>query len=205
MTDRPFTSDIHRVAHTLARGGVAVVPTDTVYGLAASLEHSDAIEQLYDLKGRPHDKPIPILVASSEEAKRLSSNLSSVACRLVRAFWPGPLTIVVQAARGVPEACLSGGRTVGLRMPDHGALLSLLAACGGALAVTSANSSGDPETVTASDAFASLNELPDIVLDCGIAPGRRPSTVIDTTTFPPTVLREGTLDADLVLAVTERS
>lgn len=204
MTVRPFTSDTDRVAEMLIGGGVAIVPTDTVYGLAASLERSDAIERLYDLKGRPQDKPIPILVAQPDDSKRFASDLSDVACRLIRTFWPGPLTIVVRAASSVPDACLSGGVTVGLRMPDHAALRSLLGACGGALAVTSANSSGEPETITAYDAFTSLNAKPDIVLDYGTTPGGRPSTVIDTTTTPPVVLREGALDADAVLAAARR-
>lgn len=205
MTNPPFTSNIDAVAGVLRQGGTAIVPTDTVYGLAASLDCPAAIARLYELKGRPDGKPIPILISGSEVVRRLATRLSASASTLIESFWPGPLTVVVQASEAVPAACLSGGATVGLRMPDHPDLLALLEACGGALAVTSANASGQPETTTAAAAYDSLSRLPDIVLDCGDTPGGRPSTVVDTLTSPPAILRSGVVDPSAILAFVSES
>ncbi|CAN5484027.1 hypothetical protein BH23CHL2_BH23CHL2_00020 [soil metagenome] len=205
MTNLLFTSDIDAIAAVLRRGGTAIVPTDTVYGLAASLEYPAAIARLYELKKRPDGKPIPILISGPEVLQRLATGLSGSARTLIESFWPGPLTLVVQASGAVPTACLSGGATVGLRMPDHPDLLGLLEACGGALAVTSANASGQPETTSAAAAFDSLNQLPDIVLDCGDTPGGLPSTVVDTLARPPVILRSGRLDPSTIFELVGES
>ncbi|MEZ4569313.1 MAG: L-threonylcarbamoyladenylate synthase [Thermomicrobiales bacterium] len=190
MTEDPFTHDIGRVAEGLKEGGVAIVPTDTVYGVAASLDRPEAIGRIFDLKGRPADRPIPILVSGRDAINKYGTEISERTIRLIEEFWPGALTVIVPATPAVPEACLAGGNTVGLRMPDHPELLALISRCGGALAVTSANKSGDPETTTAREAYESLRELADIVLDTGPTPGRKPSTVVNANVDPPRIIRD---------------
>ena len=201
MSAPPFTRDVARVAAALNAGRVAIVPTDTVYGVAASLEHPAAITRIFAAKGRPDDKPIPILVDSPASAERYVSAISAAARRLMIAFWPGPLTIVMPAANAVPEDCLAGGSTVGLRLPDHSALRELLTACGGALAVTSANRSGCPETQSPEAAYAALRAHVDIVLDCGELPDSEPSTVVEPSGAQPRIIRSGAVDADTILRV----
>ncbi len=188
-----ITRDINLVATALKTGELAIVPTDTVYGVAASLEHSRAIEQLYVAKSRPESKPIPILVDSVETAGRLAQISSSIAVQLFEAFWPGGLTVVLPGADSVPERCRAASGTVGLRMPDHPLLLELLARCSGALAVTSANLSGDTETTTASAATAALADRVAIALDGGDAPGGLPSTVVAVKGDSLAILRAGAI------------
>lgn len=191
MTVEPHPDQIERVAAALRAGQVAIIPTDTVYGIAAALDRPDAIEQLYDIKGRPDDKPIPVLVDGMDSALRLSCDFPPAARELAAAFWPGALTIVVRAREGLPERCLGPGGTVGLRMPDHPAALDLIRRCGGALAVTSANRSGQPETTSAAEARRALGI--DLVLDAGETPGGVASTVVDVTGEKPRILRSGAI------------
>lgn len=186
----------------LNAGGLAIVPTDTVYGVAASLDRSAAVDQIYPAKGRPESKPIPVLVDDSNSARRLIRETNCVAERLMETFWPGALTIVFHARPGLPAACLGNGSTVGIRMPDHDALRALMSMCGGGLAVTSANRSGEPETSSIAEALDALGTAVDIVLDGGTLTGGRPSTVIDVSGKEPKILRHGALEVDEVFAAT---
>lgn len=167
----------------LRDGGAVVVPTDTVYGLAAL-----DTDVLAELKGRPASMPIAVLVADAEQAAVLGA-FDLAAERLAVAFWPGPLTIVVPAA---------GGGTVGVRCPDHD-YLRALAARVGPLPTTSANRHGEPTPPTAAEAAGSLVGAPALVVDGG-ACGGVASTVVDTTVDPPRVLREGAVAASEVTA-----
>ncbi|HLT17805.1 MAG TPA: L-threonylcarbamoyladenylate synthase [Thermomicrobiales bacterium] len=191
MSDAQAQDLIERIAEALMAGAVAIIPTDTVYGIAAALDRPDAIERLYEIKGRPAGKPIPVLVDGMETALRLSRDFPDDARRLAAAFWPGALTIVVQAREGLPKRCLGPGDTVGLRMPDHADALALIRRCGGALAVTSANPSSQPETTNADVARRTLGV--DLVLDAGETPGGVASTVVDVTGEQPRILRHGAI------------
>lgn len=193
LTRPPMTKRIDECAGVLRRGGTAVIPTDTVYGLAAGLEHRAAILKLYELKRRPVALPIPVLVSSVAGARSLAGVFPVLAERLSSRFWPGALTIVVEASAAVPPEVLSGGNTVGLRMPDHDLALALIEACGGALAVTSANRSGEPETRDPCEAARALRDQVDIVLDGGLTPGGTASTVVDVTQGVPRILRHGAI------------
>jgi L-threonylcarbamoyladenylate synthase len=184
--------------HLLTSGGVIAIPTDTVYGLAASLSFPDAVERIYRIKGRSLDKALPILVNSPELLDYFGHNVSATARRLAAEFWPGPLTIVVEASKNVPPVVTRGLSTVGLRMPANALTLRIIAAAGGAIAVTSANLSGDPEARSAEEASARLGRLVDGVIDGGPAPADAPSTVIDTTEECVRILRVGALDPILV-------
>lgn len=193
--------DIERAVETLQRGGLAVIPTDTVYGIAAALNHPAAIERIYEIKGRDRLKAIPVLVSDPGDVASLSRRLSQDAEQLARHFWPGALTIVVEASNRMPPEALSGGTTVGLRMPDNEIALEIIRRCGGALAVTSANPSGEREARTAGEARDSLGDLIDFVVDGGTAPGGVPSTVVDTTVEPLRILRIGAITQDELQAV----
>lgn len=184
----------------LRAGGVVAIPTDTVYGLAAALDQPAAIERIYALKGRDDGKPIPVLVSDAATAASLSVGFPEVATKLARRFWPGPLTLVVPASRSVPAGVLRGGSTVGLRMPAHAMALELLAA-GGALAVTSANRSGDREALSAGEVYEMFGETVDVIVDGGVCAGGRASTVVEVQAGGLLLLREGELSEAALLAV----
>lgn len=202
---RHVQRDIERAVETLQAGGLAVIPTDTVYGIAAALDQPQAIERIYEIKGRDRLKAIPVLVSDPANVASLSGTLSQAAERLARHFWPGALTIVVEASDRVPPEALSGGTTVGLRMPDNEIALEVIRRCGGALAVTSANPSGKREARTAGEAHASLGDLIDVVLDGGTTGGGVPSTVVDATAQPLRILRQGAITRDDLEAVLQRT
>ncbi len=187
MTERlPATPGGLAAASDLLRGGALVAfPTDTVYGIGCRLADGAALDRLFEAKRRPTDKRIPILVSALEQAAALGFVVDHRARALAAAFWPGALTLVLGPVQ-------DGGASQAFRAPDHQVALALIARSG-ALAVTSANRSGEPETYEADDvliAFADT-DLVTAVVDGGRVPGGVASTVLDVTADPPRVLREG--------------
>jgi L-threonylcarbamoyladenylate synthase len=170
-------------------GQLVAFPTDTVYGLAADLFNPDAIEKLYQVKEREHLKAIPVLLSSPAALDKVTLHMNRLARKLADRFWPGPLTLVVPVHPGLPKN-LSPQPTVGVRMPDHPDALALLEACG-PLAVTSANLSGQENTLTADQVFAQLAGRIPLIMDGGKTPGGAPSTVVDCTGPDPAILRPG--------------
>jgi L-threonylcarbamoyladenylate synthase len=169
----------------LRAGGVVVLPTETVYGVAALADNSSAVEELFVRKGRPADRRVAVLVADLDQARSLAV-VDGRTIALAEVAWPGPLTMVLPTAPGSDEA------TVGVRCPDH-ALVQAVATSVGPIATTSANRSGDPTPADAASAAASLGgDL--LVLDDGRCTGM-PSTVVDLTVDPAVILREGTFTA----------
>lgn len=176
---------VDEAARVLAGGGLVVIPTDTVYGVAARIDRPEAVRRIFELKGRPREKALPVLVADLETARRLAV-FTPQALELAATGWPGPLTLVLE--RGALAADLGGdGRTVALRIPDHPAALELLARAG-PLAATSANPSGRPPHRSVEEIAASLGEGVDLYLDGGRL-GSTPSRVISLV-GEPRVLRE---------------
>ena len=174
----------------LEAGEAIVVPTDTVYGLAALPTMPGAVDRLYALKGRPADMPIAVLVANVEQVRGLAV-LSAQALRLAGAFWPGPLTLVLPRRPGLDLPLGGSAATIGVRWPDH-PLIARLATAVGPLATTSANRTGAPTPATAAEAAASLAGAVGAVLDGGPCAGTA-STVVDVTGPDLRVLREGEL------------
>jgi L-threonylcarbamoyladenylate synthase len=184
---------ILHAADVLCNGGTVAFPTDTVYGLAALITDEHAIERLYTIKGREHDKAIAVLLASADELPDVAQDADELALALARAFWPGPLTLVVPENPRLPRN-LSPLPTVGVRVPDHAVALALLRETG-PLAVTSANLTGEASARTAGEVLGQLNERIHVLLDGGRTPGGMPSTVVDTTAGRLDVLREGPISA----------
>ncbi len=183
----PFA--IPHAVDVLKNGGLVAFPTDTVYGLAAPVFDAKSIGRLYAVKGRSHTKAIAILLASPDQLAQVAQNPSAAALALARAFWPGPLTLVVPRHPAVPDA-LSPQPTIGVRVPDHPVALALLSAAG-PLAVTSANLSGGENAVTAAEVLAQLDGRVHLIIDGGRTPGGVPSTVVDCTGGKLNILREG--------------
>jgi len=189
-----FTADPAAIetADMLLRSGEPVVfPTDTVYGLGAWLWEADAVERLFQVKGRDAAKAISVLVGDPGALPAVTARMGPLAEQLARRFWPGPLTLVVAGHPALPSN-LSPRPTVGVRMPDHLAALALLRRTG-PLAVTSANLSEAPNTVTAEEVLAQLDGRIPLILDGGRVPGGLPSTVVDCTGDDLVILRAGPL------------
>jgi L-threonylcarbamoyladenylate synthase len=185
----------------LQGGGIVALPTDTVYGIAVALGTVGGIERLFHVKHRPLDKGIALLIADAAQVSDLGE-LTPAAAALVEELWPGPLTLVLRARPGasLPDALSGGARTVGVRLPDHPAPRAMAAAVG-PLPTTSANRSGKAEPLDAATVLAELGAEVDLILDGGRTRGARPSTVVDVTTDPPTVLRVGAVDEDRIRAI----
>lgn len=177
----------------LARGGVVVIPTDTVYGLAAKADSDEAVDRIYELKGRPREKALQLLVPRAGWLDRLG-HASDEARRLAEHFWPGPLTIVVPGI---------GGDPVGLRVPDHPLALEVLEGVG-AVAATSANHSGEDTPSDAASIRALFGDGVDVYIDGGTIDGAA-STVVDMTGAEPVVLRRGAVTTDEITSVLGRS
>lgn len=182
---------VAEAAEILGRGGLVVMPTETVYGIAADAMSAEAVERLRRVKGRPDTKPLPVMVSGAGDLDRLASCVPQEARRVAAAFWPGPLTIVLPAAGVVGEHVHAGTGSVGLRAPDHPVAQAVLGAFGAPLVLTSANLSGEPEASDARTALTSLDGRVDLILDAGPCRLGRPSTVLDLSGGPPRVLREG--------------
>jgi L-threonylcarbamoyladenylate synthase len=176
----------------LRRGDLIVLPTDTVYGLAAHPAQPDAIARVYTVKERPVEKQLPLLVEGAAQATAVA-HVSSDAARLMALFWPGGLTLVL------PKRDAVG--TLALRMPDHPVPLALIHALGEPLATTSANRSGQPSCTTADAVRAQLPAGYAVLIDAGPSPGGRDSTVLDLTQTPARILRPGAVAAEDLAAV----
>ena len=176
---------------------VVAFPTDTVYGVGVDPFQPDAVRKLYQIKGRPIDKPIPILVGSVKDVERVAQNLPPTFSRLAEQFWPGELTLIVEA-KSLPPEVTAGGDTVGVRMPDHPLALALLRCFGGAIATTSANKSDEPPATSAEQVRSELGELVSIssLTVAQTATTRVASTVLDLSVSPPEIRRDGGISMD---------
>ncbi len=197
----PFNPRTVPLAHqALRQGELVVLPTDTVYGLAASARSAAAIDRLYAAKGRAGEKPIPLLLSDAEGMDRVCREVPGGARLLADAFWPGPLTIVLPKAPGLPDN-LTILATVGVRVPDHDLTRAVIRLMGGALAVTSANKSGGPNPLSIRDAYAQLGAVVAYYMDGGLAPGSAPSTVVGfDEAGAPVILRQGPITAGQIRA-----
>lgn len=185
---------IDEAAVWLRRGYPVVFPTDTVYGVGVLPFEEAAISRLYAVKGRPASKGIPILLADAADLETVAGAIPPVAQALIARHWPGPLTLVVPRAPGLPDA-ISPNANIAVRIPDHPVARALIREAGGAVATTSANLSGDEPARSGEAALAALAGLVAVVLDDGPAQGDSPSTLVDCTTPRPVILRMGPLSA----------
>ena len=196
MKTRIITDDIPAASDVILGGGLVAVPTETVYGLAGNGLNAEAVRQIYEVKGRPSVKPLSLMVPDASALERYGVEAPEQAKLLAEKYWPGPLTIVVKARPEIPAIVLAGGKTVGLRCPDHPLTLELLRQCAVPLAAPSANLSGSPSPKTAQQVLDYFDGLIDCVIDggqCGIG---TESTIIDMSGLPFRILRQGALPAE---------
>ncbi len=190
------------VASGLARGEVAIIPTDSVYGIGCAMGAEGALARIFELKGRERSQALPLVLGDVEDLARYAKDLAPSARRLAERFWPGALTLVVRASSAVPEAFCAADGTVGLRVPDHAFVRALCAALGRPLALTSANLHGEPPARSIEELDPQLKATVDWVVDGGPAPLGVASTVVDATGPHLRILRAGAIrEEDLLRAI----
>jgi L-threonylcarbamoyladenylate synthase len=199
MTDvlAPTADGIGRAAELLGGGAVVAFPTDTVYGVGVATARADRLDALFELKRRPLDRRIPVLVTHLDQATAAGWQADERAHRLAGRFWPGALTLVLRSAEGGP--------TQAFRAPDHPVALDLIRAAG-PLFATSANVSNEPDTLGADDvliAFATQQDELAAVVDGGQVPGGIASTVVDLSVTPARILRDGPVTREQLAEVVE--
>jgi L-threonylcarbamoyladenylate synthase len=198
------TESFSRIAQVIARGGVIAFRTDTFYGLGADPFKRDAVEKLKRLKGREDHKPILIIVSDRDVVSRFIAEPTIHFELLAKTFWPGPLTLIGQAATSVPDEITAGTQTIGIRLPADGDVRALVEACGGRLTATSANPSNRTPAETAQQVFDYFGESIDLIIDGSTAKGGMPSTVVDTTGSNPRLIREGAIAWSEIQATIDR-
>lgn len=183
-------------------GGVIAFPTDTVYGVGASAIDQNAIEKLYQVKGRSQEKAIPVLLADLEELTQITPTPGEMVQIIMGKFWPGALTLILPLQAGLPSN-LSPTQTIGIRIPDFDLTRELLRHTG-PLAATSANLSGQESAHNAEEVRENLSGEIDLILDGGISPGGVASTVLDCTKAEPLILRTGPVSwEEIIRAIAE--
>ncbi|MFQ5811002.1 MAG: L-threonylcarbamoyladenylate synthase, partial [Armatimonadota bacterium] len=198
---RPDADLVGVAARAIQAGGLAAFPTETVYGLGADGLSEDAVHHLYEVKQRPRANPFILHTADAAAALSLAGAVPDGAHQLAECFWPGPLTLVLSRAPGVPTATCGGGEKVAVRVPDNAVARMLIALSDTPLAGPSANLSGSPSPVTARHVLADFEGRIDVVLDAGPCDLGLESTVIDLTEHPPRILRPGAITAGQIREV----
>jgi L-threonylcarbamoyladenylate synthase len=191
---------IASAAGAVKNGGLVVLPTDTVYGIGADAFDGSAVAALLSAKGRGRDMPVPVLVGSWHTIDGLALMVPQATRDLIRAFWPGALSLVVRQAPSLQWDLGDARGTVMLRMPLHPVAIELLREVG-PMAVSSANVSGHPPAVDADDARRQLGDLVDVYLDAGPSAQQAASTILDLTEPEPRILRSGPVSAEGIAAV----
>jgi L-threonylcarbamoyladenylate synthase len=192
---------LKEVKNVYVSGGVIGFPTDTFYGLGVDPLDSSAIEKIFKIKSRDKNKPILLLIGEKEQLSSIVKEVSPIAETLMEFFWPGPLTLLFEAKESLPQSLLGNGNTVGVRFPKSELVLQLLRKIGSPITATSANISGKEDCRSGQELFATIGKQLDLVIDGGEAPGGKVSTIIDSTFFPPKLIREGALERAEIEAV----
>ncbi len=192
---KPQANAIKKAAELLKKGQVVAFPTETVYGLGADAFNSSAVRKIFSAKGRPADDPLIVHVASIADAERVVKKIPAVARRLMKKYWPGPLTLVMPKSKKVPAVVTAGLDTVAVRMPSHPVALALCKKVG-PIAAPSANSFGKPSPTKAIHVFADLKGKIPLILDSGSTHIGVESTIVSLATKPAKLLRPGKITVE---------
>jgi len=187
---------VEQAATILKQGGIVAYPTDTVYGVGAAINIEPAVARVYQIKGRPHNRALPILLADKSQIADVAEVVPLLAWRLADKFWPGALTMVLLKSESVPNIVTGEGKSVAVRIADHPIPIALVRGLGVPIAGTSANLSGSPSALTAEEALTQLGDRVDMIIDGGRCPGGRESTIIDLTRDIPLILRQGPISLE---------
>ena len=196
----PELSAIQEVVAILHAGGVIAYPTETFYGLGVDACNEAAVDKLFSVKGRDFNKPIPVILGDRGTLARWVLAIPQTAEVLIERFWPGPLTLVFEASADINSRLTAGTGKIAIRVSSHPLAAALAGILGRPLTSTSANLSGAPECTTSEEVIKQLGDRVDAVVDGGLTPGGKGSTIIDVTTQPIKILREGIIPSSLLKA-----
>ena len=194
-------SQVEAAVSILRRGGLVAFPTDTLYALGAHAFMETAVQRVYQAKGRPADLALPLLLAKSADVERVAIDIPPIAWKLADLFWPGAMTLVLHKAASVSPLISGGGDTIGVRVPRHPLALELIEKTGAPLTGTSANKSGGAEPVVPKEVCQQLGQDIDLIVDGGPCPLSGASTIVDVTTNPPRIVREGMISRHMLAEV----
>ena len=197
-------NDIQRAVQLLRQGELVALPTETVYGLGADALNPDAVAKIFTAKGRPSDHPLIVHLADAGQIMTWAREVPKDAIALARAFWPGPLTLILKRDESVPDLVTGGQDTVGLRVPNHPVALELLRAFGSGVAAPSANRFGRISPTTAEHVRQELGERVALILDGGACAVGLESTIVDLSRGVPVILRPGAIGVDDIARVLGR-
>lgn len=186
------------IAQIIKKGGIVIFPTETVYGIGVNGLDAKAIEKLYQVKQRPKEKPITLLVNSMEMIEQVATEITQVERKIIQEFFPGPLTIILNKKEIVPELVTAGGNTVGIRMPANNVALKLIEYAGVPLATPSANISGKPSGTNIQTIMQDFNGKVDYIIDGGESKIGKPSTIVRVINNIPHILREGSITKEQI-------
>ncbi len=193
-------STVRKAARVILGGGVIFYPTDTIYGLGCNAFDGQAIERVFSIKGRPENKPVLLLIDGREMLEALTAEVPPEGERLIRSFWPGPLTILFRAREGIHPLLTGSEGKVGVRLPDDDFCRRLLKAAAVPIVSTSANLSGKEGTAAIGDLHDQLGALVDLFIYAGDSASTLPSTVVDVTGERIRIVREGAIAAERIRA-----
>lgn len=189
---------LRRAGEILKDGGLVAFPTETVYGLGGDALNPDSSRKIYAAKGRPSDNPLIVHIADWGDLSRIASRIPKEAERLAEAFWPGPLTMILQKSDAVPLETTGGLDTVAVRMPSHPVALAVIREGGGFVAAPSANMSGKPSPTLAAHVAEDMEGRIDMIIDGGALGIGLESTIVDLTVSPPRILRPGYITREML-------
>ena len=201
--ENPDPAALRYAAEFIRRGEIVAIPTDTFYGIAADPFNLAAVEQIYRVKGRPETRALPILVNAPAQAIALSRDVPYTFHKLASKFWPGPLTLLVEASTGVPLKVTAHTGNVALRWPRCAIVDELIALVKGPITGTSGNISGQPACATAIDLLDQMGDRLPLILDAGETPGNLASTIVKLEGDDWTVMREGVVTEQEIRAALE--
>jgi L-threonylcarbamoyladenylate synthase len=200
LTENSLEKGIKESLRVLRQGGIVAYPTESFYALGVNITKEKSVQRIYALKKRTSEKLMPLIIGSAELLKSLVKNVSPQAEKLMKKFWPGPLTMVFESRKDLPKLVTGGTGKIAVRIPGISFALELARAADFPITATSANYSGKPPARTAEEVTGLFGENIDLVIEGGQTPGGKPSTILDVSTKPIKVLREGRIRSDQLLS-----
>ena len=197
-------NQVEQAITILKQGGIVACPTDTVYGMGAAINIESAVERVFQIKGRPHSRALPILLAEKYQIAEVAKIVPPLARRLADRFFPGALTIVLPKADSVSNIVTGGRKTIAIRIADHPIPIAVVRGLGVPIVGTSANLSGSPSALTAEEVRAQLGDRVDMIINGGRCPGGWESTIIDLSGETPRILRQGPISMEELKEVCPR-
>lgn len=199
ISEKGMKHAVTEASIVIKEGGIVAFPTETFYGLGVKYNNINALKRLYDMKHRPNEKAMPLIIGDKKTLLLITPSVNSVAEILMKKFWPGPLTLLIEAREDLPEFITSGTGKVAVRIPGESFALELARQLEFPVTATSANISGKPPAGNSDDVIRYFGDGLDMLIDGGKTPGGKPSTIVDATGEAIKILRPGAIPSEEIL------